>query len=56
VMPVSRRIMHMVLEKVTADEIRHIALEEGMVTLREMGIRKAQAGVTTLEEVMRVTA
>jgi type IV pilus assembly protein PilB len=56
VMPVSRRIMNMVLERVTADEIRNIALEEGMATLREMGIRKAREGMTTLEEVMRVTA
>ena len=56
VMPISSRIVHVVSEKVTADEIRNIALEEGMVTLRQIGIKKAREGVTTLEEVLRVTA
>jgi len=55
VMPMSKRIMTMVVERVTADHVRQVALEEGMATLREVGIRKAREGVTTLEEVMRVT-
>ena len=32
-----------------------MAAAEGMVTLREDGLRKAAAGHTTLEEVIRVT-
>ncbi|NPA14930.1 MAG: type IV-A pilus assembly ATPase PilB [Deferribacteres bacterium] len=38
------------------DEIREMAKANGMVTLREAGIIKAQKGLTTLEEVLRATA
>ncbi len=56
VMPISKKIRTLVVERVTADHIRTVALEEGMKTLRQVGIEKARAGITTLEEVMRVTA
>ncbi len=56
VMPISKEIRALVVERVTADRIRSVALEEGMKTLREVGIEKAREGITTLEEVMRVTA
>ena len=35
--------------------IKQVAVEKGMSTLRENGLRKAMAGETTLEEVCRVT-
>ena len=35
--------------------IKQVAVEKGMSTLREDGLRKAMAGETTLEEVCRVT-
>jgi len=34
--------------------IREIALAQGMITLKQDGWRKVQAGITTVEEVMRV--
>jgi general secretion pathway protein E len=34
--------------------LREMAREQGMVTLREDGWRKVQAGLTTVEEVLRV--
>jgi type IV pilus assembly protein PilB len=37
-------------------EIAAVAQEEGMFTLREDGLEKIRAGVTSLEEVLRVTA
>jgi type II secretory ATPase GspE/PulE/Tfp pilus assembly ATPase PilB-like protein len=37
-----------------ASEIRRLALEEGMTTLRASGLAKAQEGTTTVEEVLRV--
>ena len=46
----------MIYERVPASEIRARARELGMRTLREEGLRKAAAGITTLEEVVRVTA
>ena len=38
-----------------AVDLLHLAREKGFATMREDGIRRAMAGVTTLEEVLRVT-
>ncbi len=48
-------IQHMIFEKVSVSDMRRHARELGMRTLREDGIRKVGAGVTTLDEVLRVT-
>ncbi|MEN3045152.1 MAG: type IV-A pilus assembly ATPase PilB [Candidatus Hydrothermales bacterium] len=56
VMPISPRIREMILNNATSDKIREVAREEGMHTLREDGIIKIKKGITTLEEVLRVTA
>lgn len=42
-------------EHATAGEIRDYALQQGMMTLRQSGYRKALAGVTSLEDVLRIT-
>ena len=36
-------------------ELRRLAMDHGMRTLRDDGLRQVRAGVTTLEEVLRVT-
>ncbi len=51
----SDTIRSLVMRHVTAGEIRHKAIEEGMLSMYENGLRKAVAGVTTIEEVLRVT-
>jgi len=38
------------------NDLRAMASESGMVSLREDGMAKVKAGITTVEEVMRVTA
>ena len=45
----------MIVNKVTTTELRRRAREVGMRTLREDGARKAVAGMTTANEVLRVT-
>ena len=45
----------MIYEKTSAALLRVHAREAGMRTLREDGLRKVEAGTTTLEEVLRVT-
>ena len=45
----------MIVNKVTTTELRGRAREVGMRTLREDGARKAVAGMTTANEVLRVT-
>ncbi|MBU1864194.1 MAG: GspE/PulE family protein, partial [Candidatus Omnitrophica bacterium] len=49
-------IRELIMKKETADVIKQAARREGMTTLRESGINKVFAGVSTLDEVFRVTA
>ena len=44
-----------VLNKAEAGDIQQAAVAEGMVTMQEDGLRKALAGETTVEEILRVT-
>lgn len=39
----------------TVTELRRLCKERGMITLRDNGFQKVQAGVTTIDEVIRVT-
>src|SRR5215472_7497245 len=45
----------LILSKRPSGEIRRYAIERGMVTLRDDGWAKARAGITTVEEILRVT-
>jgi general secretion pathway protein E len=53
---VSSRIQDMVVAGKTAAALRAAAVEEGMIPLRQYGWTKVYEGVTTIEEVVRVTA
>ncbi|MFW6157809.1 MAG: GspE/PulE family protein, partial [Planctomycetota bacterium] len=55
-MPVTPELQEMIAEGASLAEIRKKARQQGMVTLMENGIRKAFEGVTSLEEVLRVTS
>ena len=55
-MDVSPKIRKMVQEKSDAKEIKKAAQLDGMVSLRQAAIRKLAQGVTTYEEVFRVTS
>ncbi|WP_319371438.1 ATPase, T2SS/T4P/T4SS family [uncultured Ilyobacter sp.] len=55
VMPLTDELKEAVGKRLTTMEIREISRREGMVTLRETGIKKAVLGETTLEEIIRVT-
>ncbi|MGH2604703.1 MAG: type II secretion system protein GspE, partial [Dehalococcoidia bacterium] len=56
VMPVSRPLRRLITEHANSDDIRRQALADGMITLREDGLDKVRAGVTTVDEVLRETA
>jgi general secretion pathway protein E len=45
-----------IVQRVNATAIRHEALRGGMITLRRDGWRKVLSGITTIDEVARVTA
>jgi len=50
------KIKKLILETSDAASIKKAAIEEGMSTLREGAIRKLGTGITTFEEVLRITA
>jgi type IV pilus assembly protein PilB len=56
VMSMSERIKEMTVDQAPEAEIAAAAHEDGMLTLREDGLSKVKAGLTSLEEVLRVTA
>ena len=49
------RIQRLVHERASAQDIKREALNDGMLTLREYGIKKLARGETTFEEVMANT-
>jgi type IV pilus assembly protein PilB len=54
VMMVSETVERMAVEHSSATAIGEVAREEGMVTLRDDGLQKVLAGVTSLDEILRV--
>jgi type IV pilus assembly protein PilB len=55
VMPLSEELREHVLAGASASEIKRTAVSLGMKTLRQSGVTKLKEGVTTIEEVVRVT-
>src|SRR5947209_1421086 len=51
----SDRIREMIIDRRPTSEIKRAAREEGMTFLREAGIAKVRAGITTLREINKVT-
>jgi type IV pilus assembly protein PilB len=45
----------MISAGVSTDQLRSACKKQGMVTLRESGLRAIYSGVTTIEEVVRET-
>jgi len=56
VMTVSERIRALILERASVDDMVTVALEEGMVRLRDDGLQKVRDGLTSIAEVERMTS
>ena len=54
-MPMTDSVRSLVMKHATAADLRAEAINDGMITMYEDGLRKALAGVTTFEEVLRAT-
>ncbi len=54
-MIMSEELRKLVANRATTNEIRKKSIEQGMKTLKETGVEKAALGVTSLEEVLRIT-
>jgi type IV pilus assembly protein PilB len=54
-MVMSERLKEMTVENASHAEISRAAHEEGMLTLRDDGLAKVRAGVTSIAEVARIS-
>ncbi|OGY61731.1 MAG: hypothetical protein A3I33_03090 [Candidatus Colwellbacteria bacterium RIFCSPLOWO2_02_FULL_45_11] len=54
VLEITPAIKRAITEQKSSDDIEDIARSEGMTTMVEDGLKKAEAGITSLEEVLRV--
>ena len=55
ILTVDDNIRRLVLKTSDANQINDLAITQGMITLQQDGIQKVLAGMTTAEEVLRVT-
>lgn len=55
VLEMEDNIRKLIMEKASADQVQDQAAENGMITMLEDGIEKVLSGVTTIEEIIRVT-
>ena len=55
IIPMSRDIRRLIFNESNEDDIRVKALEQGMISLRESGLRKVLDGTTSIQEIMRST-
>jgi type II secretory ATPase GspE/PulE/Tfp pilus assembly ATPase PilB-like protein len=56
VLVVTPALRRRLLERPTESEVFDVAREQGFTTMREHGLSLARQGITTYEEVLRVTA
>ncbi len=54
VLPVSDKVMRLILERASAADIEKQAVSEGMITMKQDGYLKVLDGLTSIEEVLRV--
>jgi len=54
-MPINDQLCDLINQGASTQQIRDVALQTGMVPLRESGLEKIFSGVTTVEEVVRET-
>lgn len=55
VLPVDNELANKINQRATADEIKIYARQKDMITMLQDGLVKAKQGVTSIEEVLRVT-
>lgn len=54
-MRVTDPLRQLIIKKASSEEINQEAVNAGMITLREDGMKKVEQGITTREEILRVT-
>ena len=54
VLLISEEIERIIVEHGHSEDIKKFAMAQGMMTLRQAGLRQAANGITSIEEVLRV--
>jgi type IV pilus assembly protein PilB len=54
VMPMTEELERLTVERASAEVLKGVAVQQGMITLRDDGLEKVRMGVTSIEEVARV--
>ncbi|MGB2706114.1 MAG: GspE/PulE family protein, partial [Candidatus Omnitrophota bacterium] len=54
-LPIDDKIRDMIVKRIPNDEIKKYAVSRGMMTLRDSALENFAAGLTTLEEILRIT-
>lgn len=55
VLEMNDEIGKLIVNRASTEEIQHVAIRNGMITMQQDGFLKALEGITTVEEVLRVT-
>jgi len=56
VMTITEDIERLIIERRSTEDIQKMAMMQGMITMRQDGLRKVARGLTSLEEILRVVA
>ena len=56
VLTIGERVRNLILQRASTAEIRQAAIEDGMKTMQDDGVRKTLDGVTSMEECLRVVS
>jgi type IV pilus assembly protein PilB len=56
VLLVSEEIERLIVERGHSEDVKKVAVAQGMITLRQVGFSQVLAGVTSVEEILRVVA
>ena len=55
ILEIDDAIRNLIMKRANASEIKEAAVKKGMTTMLEDGLEKASRGLTTIEEILRVT-
>ena len=56
VMQVTEEVERLIVEREHSEDIKKMAIAQGMLTLRQAGLAQVRAGMTSIEEILRVVA
>ena len=56
IMEIGDQVKGMILKEANDAELRQVAVEQGMITLQRAGLNKVFEGLTSIDEILRITS